>query len=349
MAFFINLIEKIKLMKFIFRLIFSFLLMIKISLKINNLLLSHGEDLIFLEDTKENYKKILSAIGNRKTLLEKYKFSKQSNRLKFPNFYIFLLKIFYKNFKKSFSLTLNDEIYLHKTIFEALIYEALFDFYFETTSSAKAICYSNDHSPMSVAFFFSAKRNGKYLIYFQHGLITSYFPPMIADYSFLYDQRSKDIYQEINDKYLKNNDISLKEINYEILKRESFTKTNYPEKPDIKYAIVLGILSSSKLLKKFLKIQNQFCIKKENTIIILHPLIPFFSFLRFKLLGKVAKSIQNVNAEIYICGNTSAMYDLLQNGKKVYFSRYLDKAPFDYYGLLKEGYIKEVSYKKLHE
>jgi hypothetical protein len=312
----------------------------------NNLMLSHGEDLIFLKDTKENYRKMISTIGDRKLLLEKYSFSKQSYPLKFPKFFnFFSMKIFFKNFKKSYSLTHNDEIYLHKTIFESLIYETLFDFYFSKISFGKAVCYSNDHSPISVAFFFAAKKNGKYLIYFQHGLITSYFPPMIADYSFLYDQRSKDIYQEINDKYFKNNQITPKKINYELLKKNAFTNTDNTENCDIKYALILNFFSSPILLKNFLKVQNQFCLKKENTIIVLHPLVPFFSSLRFKLLGKVAKSIQNINAEIYICGNTSAMYDLLQNGKKVYFSRYLDKAPFDYYGLLKDGLIKEVLYK----
>ena len=88
-------------MKLILRLIFSFLLSIKISFKINNLLYSHGEDLIFLKDTKENYRKMLSAIGNKKLLLEKYKFSKQAYRSKLPNFsHFFLFKVFSKNFKK---------------------------------------------------------------------------------------------------------------------------------------------------------------------------------------------------------------------------------------------------------
>ena len=82
-------------------------------------------------------------------------------------------------------------------------------------------------------------------------MITSHFPPLIADYSFLYDQRSKDIYQEINDKYLKNNDINFKEINYQLLKKEAFTKRNNLRKPDIKYALVLNILSTPKLLEKF--------------------------------------------------------------------------------------------------
>lgn len=234
-------------------------------------------------------------------------------------------------------------VFNFKYIYESSIYFYLFRKLFSRKLTKYAIT-SCDHSTTAAAFLYAARDLKIYSVYVQHGLVTEIFhPPSVADLSILFDLRSLKIYQKINRSLL----VSASEIitteNFEVLNKNS------PERVAVvkngsrttgswcSVALVLNQRTTGDLVRCFIK-KHLGALRKEQLTICPHPLMS--SSLRRDLssIGRIA-NFRDTKSDLYICGNTSSILDLLELGKRVRYTSELDRVNDDYYGLVRDGLV----------
>lgn len=306
-----------------------------------------SSETIILNDTCYNFNNILNVaaesifIKKNIGVIRDYGGSSLS-----PKFIVDILKFSIISAFQCRKFWFKGSIFLYKTLMESTIFYNVFVAFFENHSSKYTIT-SCDHSPIASAFIFASKKNSKFNIYIQHGLISSLFPPSISDLSIVFDDRSKKFYQRIN-KSEKTLSMQINPIeNFEVLDRAPNLQMVHREVSprDIEsfnsIALVLNLHTSYQLVNNFL---NKYKITRSNRVSLIicpHPLTSKYLLGKLSRLGQIS-NYRAADCELYICGNTSSIIELIACGKTTVYSNCLDNVLDDYYGLVEDKIVNRL-------
>ena len=301
---------------------------------------------IILKDTIQNYENIIKNGSKSSFIKENIGDLEENNSSKLSLFFIFkVINYTFIAVLQSRKYWFSSSIYIFKTILESTLFFKAFEEYSIQKQLSFSIT-SCDHSPIGAAFIFSTQKKKLFNIYIQHALIPSIFPPTVSDLCIFYDNRAGKMYKKINksEKCMKYG-IKPKE-NFEILKNSNleYNSSNFIDTDLEKYksiGLVLNLRTSADLIKSFF---NSYRLNNNKTISVTvcpHPLSSRKLLNELKKFGDL-KNFRDTNCEIYICGNTSSIMDIVLSGKKALYHSDLDYIPDDYYGLVEEKVIKKL-------
>ena len=193
---------------------------------------------------------------------------------------------------------------------------------------------ANDHAPLPCGFLAAAQHHGLKLVYVQHGEISHLFPPLKFDLALLYGERSKGIYAERGDVA-------------SVALMGTGTSTLPVSVPDTTDAVGIALTNLdawTSLPQDIARIKHALGAKR--VVVRPHPAfrgrLPGedhgdFEVSRGARLDEDARAV-----DLFVCGNSSVVLDLLRQGVPVaYYSR-LDPLSWDYYGFVRDNVVPEL-------
>lgn len=208
--------------------------------------------------------------------------------------------------------------------------------------SPRFIIFSNDHSAFPRAFFRMAQVLKIKTVYAQHASVTSYFPPLDYDYSFLDGM-------ETYEKYISGNKVCRSSVFLSGSPRfDVISGCNNKLYPMKKIGIALNAADDLGQVEKLVNLIKSYNVKIVITIRP-HPSInkDEISKLAINLGCDYSDSTQEnpfvfiEKNTIFIGGESSIHLDIALMGKKSFYFNFTEKPILDWYGYLKNGLIRE--------
>lgn len=199
----------------------------------------------------------------------------------------------------------------------------------------KVICVASDHSPVSMALLYVARRRRKKTCYIQHAPVTEYFPPLRHDLSILFDRASALAY----DKAAANREINLDPA---VILLSPF-ETKF-QRPRLRFPVsIVGIcLSFLPELKALLELLHKISAEPSVERIILRPhprcRLDLRDLLRIEKVQmqrpqQAALSFfEDVN--VVLVPNSGVAIESLHCGKPTFYVPGMDQIKADYYGFV---------------
>jgi hypothetical protein len=252
-----------------------------------------------------------------------------SYRFKGKFFYslIFILYLPYLILKKE---NRRDLILLHKAFgLEHLFHKTIIK------HKPRKVIFANDHIPEARSFVLACQKAEVETVYIQHGSVSKYFPPLEFNLALLESQYSKDIYAFSKNITTKVELIGIPKLDKEInkIRQRSTIKT-------------VGLaINQNDDLPKVESLIEALTQKKYQVILRKHPadLRKFAS--QFEVQGGNHMSVFDfIHSSDFIVASDSSIHVEANSLKcrSIYYKLHNNNNKYDYYGFVKNGFIKEV-------
>lgn len=245
---------------------------------------------------------------------------------------------FFKMFAAICSLNLPRKYNIVSLAMFAQYLQSYFYFLCAMTSSEvlKGALVANDHSPFQCGFIAAAERRGLKLVYVQHAHVTAMFPALKFDLALLYGSHAKDIYKARGSRgevfligsgkpaqYAESGLLRMPAM----LQRVGIALTNLPPTD-----YLLELIAALKKIEPHLQVFLRAHPRAKPAV-----LEKLAQHAEVRSGTSVSEDAQY--ADVFICGNSSIAMELLKCRVPVAVSRFLDDAPQDYYGFIRNGVV----------
>ena len=199
----------------------------------------------------------------------------------------------------------------------------------------KKVIFANDHIPEARSCILACKKLGIKTVYIQHGAVSKYFPPLEFNLALLESQYSLDIYKRSKDIDTEIKLIGISKLDKEILKIRKRDKIN-------KIGIAFNQNDDLQKVEKLVEtlIQNDY-----KVILRKHPSDTRKVALLFDILdGNSVSVFDFIHISDFIVASDSSVHVEANSLKcrSVYYKLHNNNNKYDYYGFVKNGFIKEV-------
>lgn len=212
----------------------------------------------------------------------------------------------------------------------------------------RVLCVASDHSPVSQAMLFVARRQGIKTCYVQHAPVTRYFPPLSFDVSFLTDRASLMSYDRAaqNERRQRPKNVIMLPPFVNPYRRPALN--NYP--------YTIGIcLSFVPKLETLERIIDEVCRHASVSDVLLrrHPrcaqdLTKLLTSPKVRVLprGESARDFFSV-IDVALVPSSGVAIEALHSGIPTFYTPNADEVVYDYYGFVKSGIVPEFRFEDI--